>query len=383
MGKIIKAINSLDKKSQKSYLTSDMDVGDSAINWDNNSGFRASWAVQLGETGQERSEILTLGTATPGVSAGTATGTAKYSHPLDTPIYSILYDKYIFLRSTSGTSGTATALTDGTVDITPDSEYTTFYDDSGADSYAYRVQPYNSILDVTGVISDWLTSAGYDFYSLYKIRDRAKRKLHNRKAFDDDDVNDWINEWMEELNNTAIEVNKDYSIGTTEVAIGTSGLGTITDTDYIDIRKIEFTYDGSNYYVCSRMDVVDFNQSDSFLKTHPYFYFTGDNTFGIKPDNEVGTALITYYKNITLLSSDTDTLPVVMRPYSKSFVSYARAQAAYLDDDVNLGDRFMGMANADKEKFLKQITPRHNTGPKYINLVESIDGEGSHHNYYF
>jgi len=105
-------------------------------------------------------------------------------------------------------------------------------------------------------------------------------------------------------------------------------------------------------------------------------YFADDNVLGMKPGT-AGTAVIHFYEGITPLSNDTDNLPVVMRPYTKSFVDYCTAQAAYLDNDLEAGDRFMGFANADMNKFIKEIGPRHKTGTKFITLDSPIDGQGN------
>lgn len=376
MAKLIKAINRFDQDSQFTYLASNIASGVSVLPWDNPSGFSASWGIQIGKTGQEKSEILVLGTATPAQGNGTTTGNSLYPHSQDTPIYAIYYDKLIFKRSTSGTAS-ATALTNGTVPITPDSLYTTFYDADGEDSYYYRVAPYNSVLNVEGVESDWLSVTGYSFYSLKKIRDRAKNKLHDSGFIKDDSVlDDWINEWLETMNNSAVDVNKDYSLTSEDVAIGTSGLGTITTATYKDVRKVEFTTDGSFYPVATQVSINSFTRDTPYRTDSPVFYFRDDNVIGIKPDDVAGTATVHFYHGITPLTNDTDSLPVVMRAYTKSFVDYARAQASYLDKDMEAGDRFMSFANADMSKFIKEIAPRHKTGTKFVNLDSPLDGQG-------
>jgi len=176
------------------------------------------------------------------------TGTTTYDHAADTPVYAIKFDQIIFKRSTSGTAGTATAMTDGTVTITPDSEYTIFDDTTGASTYAYRTQYRNSVSGETSSDSDWQTTEGFSFYSLAKIRDRVKRKLFGNNIIQDDQtINDWINEWIESMNNVAIDVNKDYSYGTVDVAFGTSGLGTISTSNFKEVRRMWVTYNGTDY----------------------------------------------------------------------------------------------------------------------------------------
>jgi hypothetical protein len=380
MGKLIKAINLFDQNAQSTYLSSNINSGVAVLPWDNPSGFQASWGIQIGKTGQEKSEILVLGTGAIAQGNGTTTSNTLYPHSQDTPIYAIYYDKLIFKRNTAGTTTPATALTDGTVSITPDNQYTTFYDTDGEDSYYYRVAPYNSVLDEEGAESDWLSSTGYSWYSLAKIRERIRNKLHNSNYIKNDEViNDWINEWLETMNNLAVNTNKDYSLASTTVAIGTSGLGTITDTNFKDIRKVEYTTDGTNYYVATQMSITSFDDRTTHDINYPYYYFAGDNILGVKP-NIAGTARLHYYKQGTVLVNDSDELPVVMQPYSKSFVDYGVAQASYLDKAPDIGDRYMMSATSEMERFKTQISPRHKSGPKYIDLVSPIDGSyGTHY----
>ena len=49
------------------------------------------------------------------------------------------------------------------------------------------------------------------------------------------------------MNNAAIQVDESYSLGSTNAAFGTSGLGTITTEDFKEIKKLWVTYDGSSY----------------------------------------------------------------------------------------------------------------------------------------
>src|SRR5690606_32174025 len=129
------------------------------------------------------------------------------------------------------------------------------------------------------------TTSGYSFYSRAKIRERVRNKLYDSSfILNDETINDWINEWLEIMNNAAINVNKDYSLGTANVAFGTAGLGTVTELDFKDFRKIEITTDGVNYYNASRGNQTDFDAQDIYPYTAPIWYPYGDTVFGVKPD---------------------------------------------------------------------------------------------------
>ena len=59
-------------------------AGTSVLRWENPNGFAASWAIQVGDTGEEQSEVLLLSTSTPSGTAGTTTANSLYEHPADT-----------------------------------------------------------------------------------------------------------------------------------------------------------------------------------------------------------------------------------------------------------------------------------------------------------
>jgi len=372
---IIKTLNVLDKTAPYSFTTSDINAT-GTIPVKNISQFYPSWAIQIGKTGEEKSEIRVLGASTPSGTTITTTANTNYDHPADTPIYSIKFNQVIFKRSTAGTAGTATALTDGTVTITPDNPYTIFDDTTGATTYAYKAQYRNSVTGDLSSESDWLTPSGYTFYSKYSLRERAKNKLFSANYVKvDNTVDDWINEWLEAMNNKAVDVNQDYNIGTVDVAFGTNGLGTITSTDFKDIRKVDTTTDGINFYRAARITTIDFQPQEVFETTNPFYYMQGDNVFGIKNGNAAGTVRLIYYKLNTVLTNDTDELPTSMKGYTKTFVDYTLSQAYYMDNKPVLGDRFLASANEGKESFIKEISPRAKSGPTYIHLTEAISGE--------
>ena len=100
---IIRTQNNLTVNAPKTFLTHDEVAGTGILRWRNAAGFTASWAVQVGETGEEQTEILLLGTATPAGTAGTLTANTSFAHPADTPIYGIKYNQVVYERSTAGT----------------------------------------------------------------------------------------------------------------------------------------------------------------------------------------------------------------------------------------------------------------------------------------
>ena len=372
----IKVLNQLPQSSTKTYIGSATSSGGTSIPVKNINSFTANYAIQVGETGEERAEIKLIDNIS-GLNLRT-TGTLTFDHPIDTPVYNTKFNQIIFKRSTAGTAGTATAMTNGTLTIQPDQLYTQFDDTSAQTSYAYKASFYNSATTEESADSDWLTPAGYSFYSRASIRDRIREKLFASDFIQNDDtINDWINEWLENMNNAAIHVNKDYSLGTADYSFGTAGYATVTASDFKDIRRVWVTTDGNNFYSAQRVSQTDFTPQDVFAISAPIYYPFGDNVYGVKPDGAAGTARISYYKLPTILADDGDELPVVMRAYSKSFVDYGLAQALQVDNKADQASAKLAVAEKALSLFVSDITPRSSSGPRFIKIVEETSGEDS------
>ena len=372
---IISIDNLLHLDAPKTFLASNYAAGVGTFNLKNVNGFGSSWAIQMGEVGGEQSEILIL-SGLPAGTLGTTTAVSLYEHSADTPVYAIKYNQVVFERSTSGTSGTATPMTDGTITYQADRLFTEFDDTSGSSAYAYKTYFRNSVLNVTTTESDWQTLAGPTFYSLSSIRERTKDKLWDSTYIKDDKkIDDWTNEWKDELTNAVISVNEDYALGTSNVAFGTDGLGTISDTDFKQVRRVWVTYDGVNSYQSTKMNINDFTPNQVFSSTHPYHAWRGDAIFQVKPSDSTGTASLVSYRLGTTMKNDTDTLPIPMRGYTKSFVDYNLAQAFLKDGKLAEYQQKIVEAQAAKQQFVTELVPRDKTGPTMITLTEPISGE--------
>jgi len=372
----IKARNTLQNNAPKTLLSSAMSSGTTTISVKNVNGFTNGWGVQVGDIGEEKTEIAVISSSPSAGTFGISSG-LSYNHPADTPLYAIKFDQTIFKRSTTGTAGTASAITYGTVTIQADADHTIFDDTSGSTSYAYKASYYSTGLASESPDSDWLTPSGYTFYSRAKLIERAKEKLFSAGYLNKDEsqVGNWLNEWMESMNNAAVNVNKSYGIGTVNVTFGASGLGTITSTDYQELKKMDIVYNGVDEYRATKMDLTSFGPKETFNASHPYYYWVGDNVFGIKPVESGGTAIIHYYKTRTVLENAVDELPVVMRPYTRSFVDYCVGEAYYNDGKEGLGDRYASRAEGQRKEFVNMITPRNKGGINMITMTDPVDSD--------
>lgn len=375
---VIKVRNLLDEVAQSTYLTQLEASGTTTLHVKNANGYAgASWGVQMGKTGEEQTEIKVLSAGAPSGTTLTLATASSFSHPTDTPIYAVKYDKVIFFRSITGTAGAAAVL--ATVNITPDSLYTQYDDTSGASTYSYKAAWYNSVTTGTSSLSDWLLSAGYDFYSLSNIRTRIKNKLLNASFIGEDSVIDeWINEYMEILTNKVIDVNQDYNLGSVNVAFAASTeLGTIGSADFKQVRRAWYTEDGSNYYQMTKMDSIVPRPNQVYNVTAPYFYMYDNNVMARWPHDGAGTAAVLYYRLTPVLVNETDSLPIPMRGYTKGFVDYALAQAYRKDSKFDMANIMESSAISQAEVFKKEMTPRSKTGSGYIDIVESVSEDAN------
>ena len=368
--------NDLTISSPKTYLSTNVSAGGSVLPWRSPAITNASWAIQIGNTSEATSEIVILGTATPSGTAGTITGTVAYDHPADTPIFGIKYNQIVVERSTAGTAGTATPLTGGTISIQSTGTLTYYDDTSGAVGYAYKTYFRNSVLAVNSSESDWITTGGFPFYSLGKMKQRVKDKLVSSGYIsginvDDSMISDWINEWLEQMQSSAIDVNEDYNLGTMAISYAANvELGTVTATDFRGGLTRAWLTDSSGTYIAKKEDSNSFSPNGVFSSTYPLFYMQGDSVIGRRPFDSAGTLVCEYPKLNTLLTSDDDVLPITMQGYTKSFIDYAHSQALFKDQKIQEAQAKLTEALTMKERFMKEITPRNRTSATYIDMVE-------------
>lgn len=369
---IIRSRNTLAENAGKTYLTYAESAGTNVLRWQNSSQFSNSWGIQLGETGQEQTEVVVLGTADPAGTAGTLTANDLYEHPADTPVYAIKYDQVVFKRSATGTAGTALAMADGTVTIQADSQFTQFDDTTGSVSYAYKTAFRSSVLAVNSTESDWIIST-VPFYTLMSLRQRVKDKLWDSSFVTDGQVDDWLNEWLDEMNNVMVDVNEDYALGSVDISFsGTAELGTITSTDFKTIRRVWMTTDGTDWYNATKTEITRFLPNQEFNRTNPYYFMFGDNIIGRRPHSASGTASLIYYKLSVHMDDDMDEIPTPMRSYTKSFVDYGLGQALFKDGKKGESTDKLAEAYAAKDRFKKELTPRLQSGNTIMDIVEDL-----------
>lgn len=368
---IIKTLNNLDQFAPVTYISGAVSSGTTVIPLKNTSQLTAQWAVQIGNTGEELSEIKVLVSGAPSGTLGTISAALSFDHPADTPVYAVKFDQIVFERSTAGTSGTASPITNGTVTIQSDSNYTFFDDTTGSASYAYKTKFRNSSLSTESSESDWLTVSGFSYYSLSYLRTRIKGKLWSSTYVKDPVIDDWINEWLERMTNTAIAVNQDYNLGTVDVGFsGTADTATITSADFKFPQRVWFTSDGNTYREAVNRPINNIHPNETVSSYNPIYGMLGDTTLVRRPNDTAGTARIVYAKTMSRLSNDTDELPLSMRGYTKSFVDYGLSQAYRLDSKFEVAKEKETDALSELERFRMEISPRQRSGNSQVQIVE-------------
>lgn len=368
---------------QQTYLGSLVVAGNTSALVRNPAGFNQNWAVQIGQTGEETSEILN-NTSISGTTMGFGTapsnvgGTFLYAHALDTPLYQIHYDQVVINRSTTGTGGPFSPL--GTINITPDNGFTNYNDPNGAIGYAYYTQWYNSLNgDISGSSSVFIPG-GPTQYSLQALRQRTKDKLYSAGYIRDDTIiTSWINECYELMTNAAIKVNEDYLLGTNQYSFGTNGLGTVTDPFFKpNVVKFEVTWDGVNWTRSTKIAVREYSQNNtnnaSYSLYNPNHAWVGETIFEVLPHRQAGTVKLTYPQRFTPLVNDSDELTQTLKAYTTAFTEYCVAVAYGLDQkdaDYQLHMQNYKDAKAD---FIAEIQPRDMTGAQMIDIVDGLSG---------
>lgn len=363
----IRIKNTLVENAPITFLSFSALAGAGGIRVKNSNDFQVNYYAQIGQTGEQQTEIVQV----TGTAAGSlTTSTALYNHPEDTPIFPVKYNKVIVNRSTAGTTGTATAL--GTVSITPNQTHTQYEDTASTSGYAYTAQFYNSALDTSTPQSAWIVTSGYNPYSRQGIREAAKRRIKNIPGVEDDDINCFIDEYMELMRNAAVQVNEDYGLGTVTVAMGAGTAEyTITDDSYRTPVRV-WGVSGAGTVIYNPIFTSDIDPRVNY-EGDARFYLPGDNAIGFLPTpNTGGTAYIVCNTLDTRLDSDDDLLPRPMRTYITGFIDYILEQVYRQDNRPQLAEARGTSALRKIEQFKVEINPRQRVKNEQVLEVADV-----------
>lgn len=367
----IRIKNTLTESTPLTHTVAQTAAGATALLVKNTNDFQVDYYVQVGQTNEERSEIVLV---TTGIAGGTVPVLAtRFPHPSDTPAFSIKYNQIVIKRSTTGTAGTAAAI--GTISITPDHPYSQYEDTASQPGYAYKTCFRNGQLGVNSGDSAWITTEGFNPYSRGGIRHAVRRRIRNIPGIEDDDINLFVNEYMEMMRSAAVQVNDDYGLGTYNLPIG-AGTQEYVIEDSAYKTPVRVWLIGSGTVAASPIFVSDIDPSDNYAQYvwNPRFYLPGDNAIGfVPPIQESGTAQIIYNALDSRLNSDDQLLPRPMWPYVTGFIDYATSMVYRQDGKDTLAETRERLAMDKIGLFKTEIDPRQRVQNQQIIPVEGTD----------
>lgn len=367
----IRAINPDVSRSPKSFLSTAVVATGTTLTVKNSSPFATNDYVQVGEIGNERTEIV-LASAVPDNTSLTV-GALKFPHGVDTPIYQLRYNRVRFYRSTN--DGVTYSLL-ATVDIQPDSLVTIYNDPNPGAAYYYKVSYYNSTTTTESDKSAGLIATGYTTYSLKKIEDQVLVLYPDREErfIKREDIKDWINERYLMVQQDVRELDHGYFLtdntsSPTSLTNGTSKY--LLPNNYLGTKKLEIAYDGANYYRLMPLDIREQHNQTTWSKTEPVYDFVGNYLyFQPTPDSSSGKYKHWYYywDELDLM---TDELDQAVRPFKEVLVMHALAKACYEGGKEDRGDRFMKRADELQARLINRMGRRQTDETQKVILVDT------------
>ena len=162
----IVAYNPPTKHLEKTYLSSSVGAGVTALLVKNADRFTAQSMIMIGAPGRERTEIIQVAEdeSEPAVGSNTINldAATQFPHDADDPVYLLEYDKVRVYRSTAGEGGPYNLLATVDIDVDNEEDRTYYIDATGMTSYFYKLAYYHSIDDVESEQTSALPATGYN-----------------------------------------------------------------------------------------------------------------------------------------------------------------------------------------------------------------------------
>ena len=185
--------------SDKTFLASDVSVGDSTLSVQSIKLFGINQILVIGSIGNEGTEIIKTSTTTaPTGTTVTLASTATQTHSRGSPVYIIQFDQYELSHGATATDTKVlltTTLGTGLLNIDPE-RYDTLYNESEYSSGGYFVRKKNSINSNFSAYSDFIPYSGFPDNTIGAVKNRALRAMGETlgELVTDQDMNDWLYE---------------------------------------------------------------------------------------------------------------------------------------------------------------------------------------------
>lgn len=363
---------------EKSYLSNAYSDGVTTIAVKNNDRFVINDRIMIGQQGQEKTEVVTV-TAVNSNGTGLTTGTTKFAHSADDPVYKLRFDQIKIYRSVTGSTGTYATLV--TVDLDVDNEdLETKYDDtSGLESYYYKFTFYHSINAIESAYSDIIGGGGWRRNQVGNVIDEILREISDptESNISRSEVISYMNEVNDDLQ---IHAAKPFSFLKTR-----SALTRTANTNYLDYptdangKQTMWAFDHMDYVftdsttdpdtdVTSTMEVISLGEmrnkyTDNTISTvtvddaEPKIAldeFTNRFRFSHPAETTAGnTFYLYYYKYFDDITSEGDVIetptPKIYKLYVKSM--YYRKRSITESTFGQTADRYMADYTVEKNKY--------------------------------
>lgn len=235
---------------EKSYLTDPYSVGVMAIKVKNSDRFSTSTRIQIGESGLENTEVVTL-SAVGSDKQSLTIGTTLFAHTADDPVYILRFDQVEFYRSTDS-GNTYSSISTQALDV-DNADLQTFYDDStGLSSYYYKFRFSNSLTGLVSEYSDVIKGSGWDRNQVGYLIDSILREVGDpqEQHLSRTELIGYFNDVNDELTS---QVSRPYEFLHTRAAF----------TRTAAQAYLDYPTDSSGNLTMWKFDHMDYNFTDS------------------------------------------------------------------------------------------------------------------------
>lgn len=315
--------------TNRTRLTDRVSAGDTVLSVENGNGFTAGQVVVLGNPGEERTEAVTVASATDTTVTTSAT---KYGHSPGDKVSHSVFDKYeVSYKTTSSAdwanfpSMPASLRWDEMENIyRPDPSYTI---------YSVRIRLYSTENTAYSNYSDEILSTGFGRKSVKKMTDQILRTLKDPEA--KGVSRSYILQLLNEAQDVILAEREYWRFLLTEdktsitTVSGTKEYDLPSDYDRMEAVYLNYVDAGTSTDIVYELKFLPyreflFNEQDnnaSAIDKITYYTITPDGQLKIPEPDDGGLSIyLTYYKKAADLDSDGDETDIPMPNALKYYV---------------------------------------------------------------
>lgn len=226
---------------EKSYLNKSIASAVSALPVKNADRFVAGQKLLIGSMSRERSEIVTA-TGTITSTSIPISGSTKFPHNSDDPVFALDYDKVRFYRSTTGPNGSYSVLADVDIDVDNSDDKTYYNDVNALTTYYYTMCYYDSVTSEESDRTDPIPATGYLRKAVGTLLTAVAKDVGDPE-FAEFSIDQYLG-WMNDINDDLVKrAKRPYRfLGThksIDILLGDSTIPLPADlwkTDYIEVN---------------------------------------------------------------------------------------------------------------------------------------------------